>query len=278
MFGSATTPRGRRRALGAGIVLALLSGLMPLPGPAAAAASSITVQGTVRCQNGKAVTGVWVESSTGGSRWATWKAMGSAANATYKATVSVTSTPTTIRLHVGCGGTAQSWWSTNLTPTIKITRSVVLNTFCREAAGKAQRCVWPTKGSTRSTNPGYAGYCTWGAAEKFRQYTGYYPAVSGDAAKWAASNGGFTVTSVPMAKSIVIFPATSTNSFGHVAWVDSVAVGTGGKVTLNITEMNYGPNFNPSTGKTDNFNKYTTRTLEHTSSLRYLVAPLPASR
>src|SRR5579864_8120536 len=91
--------------------------LVPLTVTAASASTAtITLSGTVSCVPNNTtnhVEGVWIEVGTGNSGWATM-----AATANSSATVGYTRTftatlPTNIRLHVGCGGTPQSWWSDN---------------------------------------------------------------------------------------------------------------------------------------------------------------------
>lgn len=99
----------------AGVVcaLAIASAFLALP---AAQAASPTIKGTVTCANGKGVVGVWVRSSRQGSKFAAWKKT-AAASASYSAQVS-TSLPTSISLHVGCGGSTKTWGSDDFSPMI----------------------------------------------------------------------------------------------------------------------------------------------------------------
>lgn len=100
---------------------------------------SIQVAGAVHCINGSQnVEGVWVNSSAGGSKWATWIWSGytGSANtyAAYTATLSVpwpsSSSSTSIQIRVGCGGTKQTWGSTNRTPSVNTTSSRLLSANC----------------------------------------------------------------------------------------------------------------------------------------------------
>lgn len=255
-----------------GTALLLCIGLL-LAGTLTASAATASVKGVVYCKGGHSVVGVWVESTGGGSTWAEWTPFAGRPYAAYYSATLDTALPTQIRLHVGCGGSYSTWWSNNRTPYWSISMSRTLNTICAEAAEVGTRCSWPAKGETRSTNPGAAGYCTWGAAEKWKTATSSYPNLSGNASKWgsSATNADWTVTPIPMARSIVVFPASSSNSFGHVAWVTGLDLKSDG-VYINIIEMNYGPWTDKNAGKTVNFGKYTKRTVKHTN-MTYILAP-----
>jgi surface antigen len=118
-------------------------------------------------------------------------------------------------------------------------------------------------GTKSSYNWATAGQCTWGAQEKFRAYTGYYlGGFYGNALDWGwkAANAGWTVTSTPRANSVLVMQpgVHGSSSAGHVAWVTSVS---GGKVS--IIEMN------ALAGE----GRYNTRTLSHTSGMKYILAP-----
>lgn len=128
-----------------------------------------------------------------------------------------------------------------------------------------------TKGLTRSSNPGIAGYCTWGAAQKWYEATGYYPALSGNATDWdnSARANGWTVVLDAQPRSIVVFESSLVGGVGHVAWVNSV----NGK-QINITEMNYGSGASAANNwKTVNFNKWNTRTITDVPGMSYILAP-----
>lgn len=82
-----------------------------------ASAAQPTIDGNVACANNEPVVGVWISSSGGGSRFAqTWTKTG-AATASYTSPVA-TSLPTSISLHVGCGGNKQDWASDDFSPPI----------------------------------------------------------------------------------------------------------------------------------------------------------------
>jgi hypothetical protein len=82
----------------------------------AALAATVTISGSVTCANNKGIEGVWVQSSVKGSQFATLKTPG-AVTTTYSANIS-TPVPTSISLHVGCGGSTKTWGSSNFSPAI----------------------------------------------------------------------------------------------------------------------------------------------------------------
>lgn len=120
---------------------------------AMASTYKIVLEGAVSCSY-HPLSGVWVQSSGGGSGWAHWD-WGSKGE--YDGDFSLTITtalPTNLSLHIGCGtgGTPGSWWSDNYTPTRSIKTSVYLNYNCNEGNGPAApspgvRC---SAGATRS--------------------------------------------------------------------------------------------------------------------------------
>ncbi len=75
---------------------------------------SVTIKGSVACAGGKRVDGVWIQSSGGGSKLSRFSRT-SSSTATYSASI-LTAIPTTISLHVGCGGSTGNWASDNWTP------------------------------------------------------------------------------------------------------------------------------------------------------------------
>jgi surface antigen len=98
------------------------------------------------------------------------------------------------------------------------------------------------RGRTEPSNSGIAGQCTWGAKQKFKDSTGVYPAVYGNAKDWKASAraAGWTVVDDAEARSIVVFqPGVqgADRTWGHVAWVDSVEIRSGARY-VRLTEMN----------------------------------------
>ncbi len=110
---------------------------------------------------------------------------------------------------------------------------------CGEAAPVAD--AGRATGRTQGVNPGTAGQCTWGAALKWFQASGSYPALFGDAMSWsdAATAAGWTVADDPQDRSIVVFKpgVAGAGSVGHVAWVDSVSQRPDGR-SMHVTEMN----------------------------------------
>jgi surface antigen len=101
--------------------------------------------------------------------------------------------------------------------------------------------VTRTAGATRAVNPGTPGQCTWGAAQKWFEVSGSYPALAGNAMSWNdnAAAAGWTVTDDPQDRSIVVFEpgVVGAGSVGHVAWVDSVSQRADGQ-WIHVTEMN----------------------------------------
>lgn len=152
--GRASHPARRMLRLAAGFTILVLTGAGINGGVAsvAGASSTITLRGGVSCGY-HAVTGVWIQSSRGGSGFAGWeKASPGGWSAAFSKSVAVTSLPTTIQLHVGCGGTSSSWWSDNWTTGSSTSGSRTLNAVCNEGttrppAGANTRCAWQPTGS-----------------------------------------------------------------------------------------------------------------------------------
>ena len=261
--GGSSTPRRRRLLLWLALAVTAVPFVQAAP---VRAATAISITGTVQCAAGHAVQGVWLESTGGGSTWAEWQAMpGKPAVARIWKSIT-TSVPTSIRLHVGCGKNSDgSWWSNNRTGYLSTRTSRVLNTTCVEAAGTGTRCGWPKMGSARDYNGFDWGYCTWGAAEKFKATFGKYPDWAGNAYEWAtaARNAGWGVRSIPAPRSIVVMPSGvgTSSSLGHVGYVNSIRYTSSG-VTLNITDMNH-------TG----LGQWSTRDVTHQSGFQYILIP-----
>lgn len=103
-----------------------------------------TVKGSVTCTY-HALIGVWVWNSYTGGNWA---AVSWTSTNHYAATYSESDfaiLPATVQLHVGCGGTSSSWWSSNYTLKVQTQGSVTLNATCNEGTTKpttsAVRCA-----------------------------------------------------------------------------------------------------------------------------------------
>lgn len=219
------------------IVVTLLG--LEIAGPTAAEAATSSVSGVVVCTTGNPVVGVWVDSSAGGSGWAGWSRQPGAPHvAQYSRAISPGGS---VSLHVGCGGEPSRWRGDNWTPRIGVSGARILNATCNDGVGTGVRCSFPASGATRGSNWFSAGYCTWGAAVKFKQAVGGYPSWSGNAYQWAtnAINAGWVVRPEPMPRSVFVFqPYQGTNSaLGHVGWVDWVEYRSDGAY-LHTTEMN----------------------------------------
>ncbi len=158
-------------------LLVLVAGVTAIALPSSAATSR-TVSGTVACQVGHHVTGVWVQSSNGGSGWASWTPRSGAAwLADYSYRITTNSSSTSVRLDVGCGGTRQNWWSTNLTASTTVSGNKHLSALCKEAKGRAKRCNW--WGKTVLVGMPFTGY--------WDRYSLAHPSTHGDASwgDWA---------------------------------------------------------------------------------------------
>jgi surface antigen len=96
-------------------------------------------------------------------------------------------------------------------------------------------------GRTQGSNPGTDGQCTWGAAQKWFEASGSYPAFRGDALAWrdSAIAAGWTVVDDAHDRSIVVFQPgiAGASAVGHVSWVDSVSQRPDGR-WIHVTEMN----------------------------------------
>jgi surface antigen len=132
------------------------------------------------------------------------------------------------------------------------------------AAKGATNAPSGAQGARSGHNWATAGQCTWGALDQWYKSEGYYPGGwTGNARTWAsgAANAGYTVTSTPRVRSIVVLqPGVhgSSSSAGHVAWVTAV---NGNQVT--VVEMN---------ALAGAYN-YNTRTLTHVGGMQYIYAP-----
>jgi len=253
----------RRAALGlvASFVLALAASSLP-----ADAAATITISGTVRCPSGAKVVGVWVQSSGGGSRFASrWGYPGNATVSGYAAAVN----PGSIELHVGCGGSEASWASDQWTPKVTASAGRNLNAICSGPAGTSRKvaCAFPARPNLAapSTNTFYAGNCTRYAADQWKKATGKFPSWRENAQYWNdnAARQGWTVTGAPAPRSVVVFEpgVQGASKDGHVAWVNSISYRSDGWY-LNVTEMNFAIRGGISS-----------RTVKHVTGMNYIWAP-----
>lgn len=125
------------------LALAMLGSLFA-SGPASAATTR-TIRGTVACENGNKVVGIWVQSSAGGSKWSDTLTLRPGASwvADYSVALATPTTSTDVELHIGCGGDQTTWWSTNLPQSpFKVTGNGEISALCKEAQGRGRRCNW----------------------------------------------------------------------------------------------------------------------------------------
>ncbi len=224
------------------------------------------IAGTVVCDSGRSVAGVWVQSSAGASHFASWKAEAWLNVAQYHAYVSPGGT---ISIHVGCGRHgAVDWTSDNWTAAVAVGSAArVINVLCSDgtSTGSGIRCAIPTQGRTETWgNPGQAGNCTWEASKLMYDAIGAYPGWGGNALVWAtnASRTGWTVSQFPMVNSIFVSqPGYGTpSSEGHVGWVTNVS--SDGR-SFSATEMNVSGLYSLYRGRSHDLN----------STMRFVLIP-----
>jgi surface antigen len=151
-----------------------------------------------------------------------------------------------VRLHVGCGGSTSKWKKTLLTTHFRTRSGYTENRKCATtSANGSAACSPSTHGPSTSGSGGTPGSSIDGAYRKWKEFTGYWPKIGGNAAQMddKATAAGFHVSSVPHAMSMVVF-----NSAGHVAWVTKVHK-SGNTVKFDYTEMNRGK-WDTQTGRT----------------------------
>jgi surface antigen len=258
--------RWRNRLVGGLCVLVGL-GVAGTFAASAGADATITVSGTVVCNSGRPVVGVWLTSSNRGSGWASWTPMPGRANvAWYSRRLTFTGASTTVEPHVGCGRTPATWGSTSIAPPRTVSSDRIYNIWCNDpASGTGRSCSTGALPGGLTYNQFVKGYCTWGAAALWFKATGKYPSWRGNAKDWAVNAGAlkFTISPVPHPRSIVVFPANvgGARGDGHVAWVTRVWV-SAGVVYMHIREMNWGQ-----------LNVWHDRDIRYDSRYRFIVAP-----
>ncbi len=129
-----------------------------------------------------------------------------------------------------------------------------------------------TRGATRPQNTGVPGYCAQEAYERFRRFSGNYPALTGDAHRWddSAKQTGWLVRTEPSTQAIVVFEGSiSATALGHVAWADGIRP-AGGGTEVHIVEMN-GPRIDGRGG----FGEVSDRWVPHRTGMSYILAPMP---
>lgn len=261
---------------GAALVMAgLLASVLVIRAPEPAAAATRTLSGTVTCPGGQAVQGVWVQSSKGGSKFASWFPFPGLTNAaSFSTSIAFSGTSTSIELRVGCGGKKSAWRATeDSKPATLGGANRVLNVSCASPAarpyGNRNSCTWAPKGWTTGANQGSAKYCTWGALHRWFGATGYYPNLApGDAIKFDdnAQARGYRVTRAPSRRAIVVF---NTGTFGHVGWVTNVRRTSDGKIWIDFNDMNGGAIVDHARGITTDFGVFKNRSRQWTSSVNW---------
>lgn len=254
----------KKLGLAAAVAAATIIGMIAGPAPAAQAATyTVTFSGVVVCDWGSdAVQGIWVSNADGTSKWASWSRVPNRPNAAlYWVTTTANRPDPSIRLDIGCGGTSSAWRRTLLTPNFRTGNGYTENRRCvgtQNAANRAVVCNPSPQPTTVSYNQGIAGYCTWGAYEKWRQWTGSYPNIGGNAIAMDdnARLAGYYVSSVPHAGSMVVF---NTGTYGHVGWVTKVYM-VNGAVKFDFTDMNGGNTWiDQKAAKTNLFNQWSNK-------------------
>ncbi len=97
----------------------------------------MTVSGTVACQSGAAVTGIWIQSSNGGSGWAKRTARSGASwISDYTFAIKSGKASTSVELAVGCGGTPTTWASSNKVKLGTLAGSKSFSATCKDVKGK----------------------------------------------------------------------------------------------------------------------------------------------
>lgn len=141
-------------------MLTAVTGVLGFPS-SAKASTTITVRGAVSCTSQPFVN-IWINSTGGGSGFSGFQInTKDTRGGTFSGTVT-TNFPTTISLHVGCGGTTWNWNSDNWTPGFTLNspqdNPPAWTTSCNESTSPhaAQRCSWG--GSTADK---YAAWFGW---------------------------------------------------------------------------------------------------------------------
>lgn len=227
--------------------LVLLMGAGVVTGQPASAAVAIELRGVVSCDAGPVV-GIWANSSGGGSSWVTNRqAFPNRSEVNVYHAIITTNLPTIVRLDVGCGGTPAAWGSNNHSPNLSIGGMgyTSLNLWCHNNGA----CNWAANGSGSAPSPSFnpasgVCWCTWRAADFWKQMTGRYPNWGGDAGYWDdnAAARGWTVSAPnpsPAARprSLFITQPTARNSAGHVGFVRDVRIYNGATQIL-ISDRN----------------------------------------
>jgi surface antigen len=254
------------------------------PFSSAHASTTLRVFGTVTCPTGMPVSGVYVHSSTGGSRHSDWRAHpGVNTAATYTATLTTT-LPADVRVSVGCGRGDKpgTWKTTNRSSSRRVASGATSRAFnfaCNGTGG----CSWAPRSTaqplSKSPNPvGEINFCqcTYFAAERWKALTGHYPnwrrqhepGRVGHAKEWAdnASRAGWRVSSRPHPRALFV---NTSGTQGHVGEVTDVRV-RDGILEIRINDQNH-------RGKARDWQRDCTKRtghwMPHEASFRYILAP-----
>jgi surface antigen len=247
------------------LVAAITVGLAP--SASAGTYTAFPISGVVKCKDGTAVSGVWVESTRGGSNFASLTRFPDGSAAKFYLLLQIyspeTSRGSNVNLKVGCGykpGTTNQWLTTNVT-----TRPVTVHSQSNSASPDPiwlnvnctpnnLQCTWPNAPSgmysrpRTQPNPFPGGWCTTGAAERWRDLLDVWPSWNGDGGAWGANarNFGYTVESdIPRLGSFVSIPKGSpappysNDPSGHIVQVRDIAI-SGSTVSMTVYEMHGG--------------------------------------
>lgn len=216
------------------------------------AATSLVVRGAVVCPSQSPVVGVWVTNSGGGGAYANWTAYPGRPHVARYQTTLTTTLPARVSLHVGCGGTRQSWGSSNASPAATVRSGAILFLNARCGSGKCSfpplegnTPAAPSKNSFFDSTRGDPlrngeGWCTYRAAAFWKTMTGRFPNWNGDAGYWDNNAGatGWKVEGVPYPDSIVVWQPGTASRYGHVGYVADVRVSSG-KLQMKVYDRNW---------------------------------------
>lgn len=233
-------------------VLVLLAAVFLPAAPARAATATVRFRGSVTCPSGYPFAGAWVESSGGGSGFATNSVMPGTDNrlAIVSRTLTNVTVPTILRINVGCGLKANGTdWKKVYNGLGRTSASgagmVFINVSCTTTS-----CTTAPRGNAGSTtrNPATTTnpadmygqeWCTYRASAFWKQMTGSFPSWSGDAGAWDnnAPAQNWAVRSWPEPDTLMIWqPPVGT--VGHVGYVAHVR-NNNGTMQVKIYDRNW---------------------------------------
>ncbi len=135
---SSSTVKWVRRIVTVGTIQ--VAALLTTSAPVLAATHSMS--GSVACENGGEVNGIWLQSSAGGSVWADYSRRSTAPwVANYSKSFSTSASSTQVELHIGCAGSTGTWGSSNKTTAITVSGPKEFSARCNDVKGKnGYRC------------------------------------------------------------------------------------------------------------------------------------------